>query len=123
MSSNSDQLIDLLRYVIEAAGHGYDVDFSRGQTDGRYPIGVDADGGYEALWNPYIDDGDAHRLGVRLELNIFQREHKVIVEKIFDNVVCSSVIYLNEHRSNREEATRRAIVSTAVAMGKAKQSH
>ena len=119
MDLKEDQLIESLRYVIKAAGHGYDVDFSRGQTDERYPIGVDIDGGYEALWNPYVDDGDAHRLGIRLELSIFQREHKVVVEKIFENVIYSSVIYLNTNGSNREEVTRLAIVSMAVAIGKA----
>lgn len=37
---------------------------------GGYPVGMDSDGGYEAIWNPPEDDGDTLRLAAAIEAQV-----------------------------------------------------
>lgn len=99
---------ELLKLAAYAAG--YDVTFEDEYGDvsanGWYPHGYDENGEVINWWNPLLDDGDALRLAVKLQLDVFG---------------CGFVEF--EKGSIQEggepyAATRRAIVRAAAAIGK-----
>jgi hypothetical protein len=63
-------------------------------------------------WNPLTDDGDALRLAVALQMDVFVRAEWV--EAVAPMGAPQKVHY---ERGGREEATRRAIVRAAAALG------
>lgn len=77
---------------------------------GGYPIGLDSDGGYQAIWNPRDDDGDALRLAVRLNLTL-GLDHEFGIPHV------NGVSFLRE--ADMEKATRHAIFRAAIAIGRA----
>lgn len=63
-------------------------------------------------WNPLINDGDALRLAVKLDLNID-------VTDGYSGVQALNVAFYSEpHGADRFSATRRAIVRAAAEIGK-----
>lgn len=70
----------------------------------------------ESGWNPLENDGDAFRLAVGLELNVFHaggNAYAVPSDFELDNEQCVSY----RDAGGSESATRRAIVRAAAAMG------
>ena len=66
------------------------------------------------LWNPLADDGDALRLAVELDFNVYHAASSVFVEDL------DSEIEVKEgHERDKFSATRRAIVCAAAEVGKA----
>lgn len=65
-------------------------------------------------WNPLADDGDALRLAVRLELDVYVRKEKNFCEA--DSPM--KVTKREKYEPDPYAATRRAIVRAAAAMGK-----
>lgn len=64
-------------------------------------------------WNPLADDGDALRLAVRLEMDVFVRAGR------WSEAVCPMGPACKEpHGTDPTAATRRAIVRAAAAMSK-----
>ena len=101
--------LELLEMAAKAAGEN-------GRAVKRY-VGVDvvevierADG---SLWMPYLDDGDALRLAVRLSLVINNRHRKALVEDM------EGKQFWEDHEGDELAATRRAIVRAAAAIGSA----
>lgn len=71
--------------------------------------------GYEA-WNPLVNDGDALRLAVKMNLGISIPVHKTIRA----DVICflDSSVNIREENGDPCAATRRAIVRAAAEVGK-----
>lgn len=103
----------LLELVAKAAG--MDVWFNGGEVDGRYCCGMDADGGYESLWNPLTDDGDALRLALRLGMHINAAGMEVGYR--IDHVLHIQRVVLTD--AGIEAAFRLAITRAAAAIGEA----
>lgn len=90
-------------------------------------IHVDSRGQRGAWWSPLTDDGDALRLAVKLRLGIdhnhpADQQRWVIAERsgcegCYGPVSCVEDDFENE--SNRNAATRRAIVRAAAAIARA----
>jgi hypothetical protein len=76
--------------------------------------------GPDKEWNPLTDDGDALRLAVKLELDVFHSHLSVrAVRRGSDELTairCTGAFA----KMNREEATRRAIVRAAAEIGRSK---
>jgi hypothetical protein len=73
---------------------------------------LDIEGPGEDIWNPLTDDRDALRLAVALQMDVFVRAEWV--EAVAPMGAPQKVHY---ERGGREEATRRAIVRAAAALG------
>jgi hypothetical protein len=71
---------------------------------------VDKDSNFVRFWNPLIDDGDALRLAIDLQLDFGQTETEVFVSR-------GSKIWFVEPNINQYVATRRAIVRAAAYIG------
>ena len=68
----------------------------------------------EGWWNPLTDDGDALRLAVKLDMDIFIRRCSM-----WSGVVAPMVPAIEEdHGGDPYAATRRAIVRAAAAIGR-----
>lgn len=104
----------LFELAAKAAGH--DIDTSRGKIDGGYPIGIDVEGGYEAIWNPRDDDGDCLRLATALEMGIDTHcnDKMVSARDIYLRAPCQVI----EWGDNRQAAVRTAVFLLAVEIGK-----
>lgn len=72
-----------------------------------------SEGEYADEWNPLIDDGDALRLAVKLELSITQSVSYVVCRDSHEFREIQGV------NGDRHEATRRAIVRAAAEIGRA----
>lgn len=87
--------------------------FYQGNHSGFY-VG-EAVGGSCTVWNPLTDDGDAFRLAVKLNISIDISE--TWLNMFYNNkVLIATPIIVAE----KGEATRRAIVRAAAAIGKSK---
>ena len=69
------------------------------------------------IWNPLIDDGDALRLAVKLNIDVMQDKHEQVV-----SARCPGIDFdddwIGEHWGNDKlAATRRAIVRAAASIG------
>lgn len=97
---------ELIELAAKAAGYKY-------SKSGRYIV-VD---GIPANWNPLEDDGDALRLAVKLELDIYNS--CISVRAIHrDRDMGASVICRGSNpKMDPFAATRRAIVSAAAEIG------
>ena len=101
---------ELLELAAKAAGLKH-VDYSGIDYDGRLGIVlVDEIGRHCSDWNPLADDGDALRLAVKLEIDIFFGANYVIAR---GSVQMPTVNNTNDP----DAATRRAIVRAAAALG------
>jgi hypothetical protein len=89
--------------VDAAQAAGLPVDFSDSHVGGYWPCGRDGFGDVDQWWNPLIDDGDALRLAVKLDLSIDD----------------ACVIYSDGAPDDRYAATRRAIVRAAASIRRA----
>ena len=70
----------------------------------------------EVCWNPIIDDGDALRLAVKLELQVRINDYDTMVgTRLPLHITCAE-----KHNNDPYAATRRAIVRAAAEMGGAK---
>lgn len=73
--------------------------------------------GETKLWNPLTDDGDALRLAVKLEMQVYVGSHTVVAEILSDSdepSIWQKVFVENDPYA----ATRRAIVRAAAEIGK-----
>lgn len=70
------------------------------------------------IWAPLIDDADAFRLAVRLELDIM---HRVVGGERVEVLAPGGPKVIEYHSGETDAATRRAIVRAAAALGE-KQS-
>lgn len=68
-------------------------------------------------WNPLTDDGDALRLAVKLDMNLFSGYKKMIAE-IDSDGDSPSIQSSEEKGDDHYAATRRAIVRAAAEIGK-----
>ena len=92
------------RELLELAAKAAGIDLSGG---------VDEHGAYEENWNPLIDDGDALRLAVNLNLCI---EVNPTHTRCFLNGVYKP-ISLSDEGDDSMTQTRRAIVRAAASIG------
>ena len=98
--------------VLAAKAAGCDVVWKRGMHQGDPHEGLfDRATGYPTTWNPIHDDGDALRLAVKLGM-LFTYMH--------DRFEMFQLYYWQELNNDLQpsEATRRAIVRVAEAIGK-----
>lgn len=82
---------------------------SLGYIEGQGWIEIKPDGSRGAWWNPLEDDGDALRLAVKMNINVF----------IYDDETSTGTLgVVAKNWGSKEAATRRAIVRAAAAIGK-----
>ena len=101
---------ELLELAAKAAGIWDDSDPSSGLLKGT--------GQY---WNPLVDDGDALRLAVKLEMQVYVGSHTVVAEILSDSdepSIWQKVFVENDPYA----ATRRAIVRAAAELGRAMEN-
>jgi hypothetical protein len=91
----------LVELAAKAAGYGH----AAWSDDGRGLLLT----GIQEPWNPLEDDGDALRLAVRLQMDIFVRAGRWTEAVRPLGPSCKQ-----PHERNQMEATRRAIVRAAV---------
>jgi hypothetical protein len=98
-------------YELAAKAAGLDIwtGGSHFEECGGYPIGLDSEGGYQAIWNPPEDDGDAFRLACSLGMFVRCGEMAGV----------ESPVTFQEFGVNGVEATRHAIFRAAIAIGRA----
>lgn len=108
---NNDR--ELLEQAAKAAGIEY-----TGEGYARAVLSAEH-GHYENYpWNPLTDDGDALRLAVKLNMNIYTGHKRASAEIISDSdepSICITMLHDNDPYA----ATRRAIVRAAAEIGKA----
>ena len=98
---------ELLGLAAKAAGFTLEEHYD---DDQYYPWCTET----EAFWNPLLDDGDAFRLMVKLDLALTCAQDEAIVSDWFGR--CET---LEEHYgSDRYAATRRGIVNAAAEIGR-----
>ena len=76
-------------------------------------------GPLQSLWNPLADDGDALRLAVKLNFNIYSCDLYSIAEFISDGLKYAATKKEYCDSETKYAATRRAIVRAAAEIGKA----
>lgn len=107
------------RELLELAAKAYGNEYVKpGKPEFTRWIGYDANMGCDVLvhWNPLLDDGDALRLAVSLDIPISPESANGCVW------ICSAGIQINEPMLNNPlAATRRAIVRAAAAIGESKE--
>ena len=97
---------ELLELAVKAAG-GITTDGLGGCWDMGNGVG----------WNPLTDDGDALRLAVKLQMQLYVGTHKVIAEICSDSEF-PPILQKVFVESDPYAATRRAIVRAAAKIGK-----
>ena len=112
MTDNDRELLEL---AAKAAGIKI-----RWQSYGNYFVICDIDDeGIEAVWNPILDDGDALRLAVKLNMGIsipvMAATHARVDVITFRN---SGVNVIEACKDDPCAATRRAIVRAAAEIGR-----
>jgi hypothetical protein len=107
---------NLLRLAAKAAGYPISEGYLEETTSCIYWVYIDSDeethppptdSVWTELWNPLIDDGDALRLVVNLNLDI--------------SVCVEGHVSVDEYNDDPYAATRRAIVRAAAEIGKQKE--
>ena len=101
---------ELLELAAKAAGidGAYRVWYPGNEPIVTVSVGIQSGDGF-SLWNPLVDDGDALRLAVKLN---------IIVHPGFAYTPTGKLINYRDH-ANRIAATRRAIVRAAAEIGRA----
>jgi len=99
---------ELLTLAAKAAGYNLEEHYD---DDQYYPWCAETD----AFWNPLLDDGDALRLAVKLNMGISIPIHQTIKA----DVICfsDSRVNIREEGDDPYAATRRAIVRAAAVIG------
>lgn len=113
---------ELLELAAKAAGlvgceYVEETDFTHASMQ-RRNMGGPEDGFFELqadVWSPLTDDDDALRLAVKLEISINHFDSFVKAQAFYDGAAGRIVSALID--SDRLEATRRAIVRAASAIG------
>ena len=78
-----------------------------------------SDGPRVGKWNPLIEDGDALRLAVKLNIDIvFDFDRVMVVYSDGDGTCITEYFYELPTPTDRHAATRRAIVRAAAEIGK-----
>lgn len=75
-------------------------------------------------WNPLKNDGDALRLAVKLKLHMLHNDNRdavLWVSAVLDKTMIHGVVEFVDE-TDRQAATRRAIVRAAAEIGRAMQS-
>ena len=67
-----------------------------------------------SIWNPLTDDGDAHRLAARLELDVM---HRVVGGRRIEVLAAGGPLIKHFYEGNTAAAMRRAIVLAAAEIG------
>ncbi len=85
---------------------------------------ITQDGGIEyTQWNPLVDDGDALRLAVSLEIGVMSKVNRDTHERNVSVAVTpysvSQARIVERHNGNPDAATRYAIVRAAAEIGRA----
>ena len=116
MTTLSDR--ELLQWAAKAVGIALaDPIDSHIPSGGLWIVGI---WGWDEVWNPLNDDGDAFRLVITLRLDIeYRRDGRVLAFKTGD---CGTESWPSRAESSRENIaanTRRAIVRAAAALGQA----
>jgi len=106
---------ELLELAAKAAGYG-EVWSLDGYPDTFYigPRYMGGDAQYR-VWNPLIDDGDALRLAVKLQIDVNHGDVIVVAERVWP----AEVGVAEPKQSDPYAATRRAIVRAAAEIGRA----
>jgi hypothetical protein len=105
---------DLIDYQLAAKAAGYVLTFKQGGCKGGAYCGAFIERGGEVVaWRPRQDDGDAFRLLV--DLKLFDRVVHAIQFGLYDRD------WNIEFNGDKAEATRSAVFSRAVEIGRAKQ--
>jgi hypothetical protein len=109
------------RELLEAAAKAAGIEFAGYGADGK--TGWRKDGIHNARWNPLTDDGDALRVVVALELELYYGDDEggttacVGYTMAAHAETAGMVAYMIEYvRDDPLAATRRAIVRAAAAM-------
>jgi hypothetical protein len=104
---------ELLEYAAKAAG--IDGEFANNGEDAPIFFHEPKTPGIYGSWNPLTDDGDALRLAVKLDLNIFQAHGNAYAMESEgeDNGIATA------HYADKYSATRRSIIRAAAEIGRA----
>lgn len=105
---------ELLELAAKAAGIRLHVWGTKGKENFA---NMDA-GPHDGLWNPLTDDGDALRLAVTANLDVFQ----AMAYKEVQVVGALQRTIFEPWGEDKQAATRRAIVRAAAEIGKRKQA-
>lgn len=100
------------RELLEAAAKASNLNVVWNEGLQRMVYLVGSNSGTLLVWNPLADDGDALRLAVRLEMDLFVRREWV--EAVAPKGKAQKVTF---RLDGPAAATRRAIVRAAAAMG------
>jgi hypothetical protein len=110
-------------YALAARAAGLDIWTGGNHFEelGGYPVGLDSNGGYEFIWNPPDNAGDALRLACDLGLSIFTVARTSSGQACVAVADCNSV-RLSEvtHVTDVRAATRYAIFLAAIAIATGK---
>lgn len=107
--------LDLLKYAAKAANYpveGFSYHVSKGM---RW---VDADNEFVRFWNPLIDDGDALRLAVVLQIGIGKYDNYVSAGQLGPTGI--EVTIWDHQEPDAYAAMRRAIVTVAAKIGRSR---
>lgn len=69
-------------------------------------------------WNPLTDDGEALRLAVALDMNVFQTAKSAYALPSDDDGTYEMQVRYADENDDKNAATRRAIVRAAAKIGK-----
>jgi hypothetical protein len=97
---------ELLELAAKAAGLRIE---SEPFADGER-LRASMDGHWWPVWNPLTDDGDALRLAVALRMYVYQ-------SGVYSCVSCCAGGFVEDHSTDPNAATRRAIVRAAAEIG------
>jgi hypothetical protein len=108
---------ELLELAARAGGMGELVFLSETQRYAVVWLPVGADNNEWCFWNPIVDDGDALRLAVKLELDLLiYADGAEVLSKTSSPILEDAY---KDHGMDVCAATRRAIVRAAAAIGAA----
>lgn len=102
---------ELLEQAAKAAGIGWHAWFPD-KVDGA-SLCLDPNG---RIWNPLTDDGDALRLAVALDMNLFQAAKSAYALPSDDDGTYEEQVRYIDAANDKFAATRRAIVRAAAAI-------
>jgi hypothetical protein len=119
---------ELLEAAAMAAGINYDPEASKphpksGAFFGLWLIFDREPSEYDRRrWNPLTDDGDALRLAVKLDMNVFQSARSAYALPSDDDGTYEEQVRYSDAGGDPYAATRRAIVRAAATMAQTKET-
>jgi hypothetical protein len=108
---------ELLEAAAKAASY-LDSDTAYGELSGGWPVLYISGVG---VWDPLGDDGDALRLAVRLDMNVFQSARSAYALPSDDDGTYEQQVRYSDAGGDPYAATRRAIVRAAATMAQTKE--